>query len=154
MATSDNEERPKAWIDGFAIVIAVFVCASVQAVNDYQKERQFQKLNNVADKQKQVSAIRNGKLVNLHHSLVLVGDLIQIYEGMEIPADGYVVEAAEITIDESAMTGETEPIKKNVLAECIKKRDQILEEGAKNTIGNHDVYSPILLSGTRVIYLS
>lgn len=152
LATADAEERPKAWIEGFAIFFAVLVCATVQAVNDFQKERQFQKLNNVADKQKQVTAIRNGKLVNLHHSLVLVGDLIQIYEGMEIPADGYIVEAAEITVDESAMTGETDHIKKNVLSESIKRRDQILEEGTKNTIGTHDVCSPIILSGTRVFY--
>jgi len=31
---------------------------------------------------------------------------------MEIPADGYVLEAAELSTDESAMTGETDPIKK------------------------------------------
>lgn len=152
MATSSEDERPKAWIEGFAIFFAVVVCACVQAVNDYQKESQFQKLNNVADKQKQVTAYRSGIAINLHHSLVLVGDLIQIYEGMEIPADGYIVEAAEISVDESAMTGEAEPIKKNILSKCIKKRDEILEEGTKNTISNHDVYSPILLSGTRVNY--
>ncbi len=149
-ATCEEEERPKAWTEGFAIFVAVVVCAIVQAVNDYQKEAQFQKLNNVADKQKEVTVIRGGKVINLHHSLVLVGDLVQIYEGMEIPADGYVIEAAEITIDESAMTGEADPIKKNVLAESIKRRDQIIKEGNK-IIDNHDIFSPILLSGTRVL---
>ena len=150
MATSTDEDRSKAWTEGFAIFVAVVVCATVQAVNDYQKELQFQKLNNVADKQKQVTVIRSGKAINLHHSMVLVGDLVQIYEGMEIPADGYVIESAEIAVDESAMTGETDPIKKDVLSESIKRRDQIIEEGTKNTISNHDVFSPILLSGTRV----
>jgi P-type E1-E2 ATPase len=130
--------------------MAVVVCATVQAVNDFQKESQFQKLNSVADKQKQVTAIRGGKALTLHHSMVLVGDLIQIYEGMEIPADGYIIEAAEITVDESAMTGETDPIKKNTLSESIKRRDQIVEEGAKATVANHDIFSPVLLSGTRV----
>ena len=41
---------------------------------------------------------------------------------MEIPADGYVLEAAELTTDESAMTGETDPIVKGVIDICIKKR--------------------------------
>ena len=34
----------------------------------------------------------------------------------EIPADSYVIEAAELSADESAMTGETDPIKKNILS--------------------------------------
>ena len=36
---------------------------------------------------------------------MLVGDIVQIVEGMEIPADGIVIEAAELSCDESAMTG-------------------------------------------------
>jgi hypothetical protein len=49
VSTASAEDQPKAWIEGFAILVAVFVCASVTAVNDYQKERQFLKLNSVAD---------------------------------------------------------------------------------------------------------
>lgn len=48
-STAKAEERAKAWIEGFAILVAVFVCAMVTAVNDYQKERQFLTLNSVAD---------------------------------------------------------------------------------------------------------
>ena len=33
----DSEERKLAWIEGFAILVAVMVCASVTAINDYQK---------------------------------------------------------------------------------------------------------------------
>lgn len=62
------------------------------------------------------------------------------------------------------MTGETDPIKKNVLQVCIEKRNQLIEEGARvlniyiyiyflqqNTAGRHDVPSPIMMSGTRVL---
>ena len=52
-----------------------------------------------------------------------------IFEGMEIPADGFVIEASELTSDESAMTGETDPVKKNSLAACRDKRDHIRQEG-------------------------
>lgn len=45
-------------------------------------------------------------------SNVLVGDIVLLSEGMEIPADGYVIHADELTTDESAMTGETDPVKK------------------------------------------
>jgi len=37
----------------------------------------------------------------------MVGDIIDLVEGMEIPADGIVLDASELSSDESAMTGET-----------------------------------------------
>lgn len=38
---------------------------------------------------------------------------------MEIPADGIVIEAADLTTDEAAMTGEPDPIKKTTLKKCL-----------------------------------
>lgn len=81
----------------------------------------------------------------------MVGDIIDLVEGMEIPADGVVLEASELQSDESAMTGETDPMKKNVLSECIHKRNEILEQGGKNTANSHDVPSPMVLSGTKIL---
>ena len=39
VATAPAEERSHAWVEGFAILVAVFVCSTVTAGNDYQKER-------------------------------------------------------------------------------------------------------------------
>lgn len=60
MGTSDDDHRSTAWIEGFAVLIAVAISATVTSVNDYQKERQFIKLNSVIDERKRVSVIRNG----------------------------------------------------------------------------------------------
>ena len=49
------------------------------------------------------------------------------------------------------MTGETDPIKKNTLQVCIAKMRNLIEEGRRNEAGRHDVPSPILLSGTKVL---
>ena len=38
VATSDDSHRSIAWIEGFAILVAVFVCSTVAAANDYKKE--------------------------------------------------------------------------------------------------------------------
>lgn len=109
----------------------------------------------------------------------MVGDIIDLVEGMEIPADGIVLEASELSSDESAMTGETgkntliermvcmfmcvilifndcyllflDPMKKSVLSECIHKRNEIIEQGGKNTASSHDVPSPMVLSGTKIL---
>ena len=81
----------------------------------------------------------------------MVGEIVQIFEGMEIPADCLALEAAELSCDESAMTGETDPVKKNVYECCLEARNKIKLEGNENTAGRHEVASPILLSGTRVL---
>ncbi|EGR33372.1 hypothetical protein IMG5_055150 [Ichthyophthirius multifiliis] len=151
VGTAKEEKRSTAWIEGFAILVAVCVCGSVTAINDYQKERQFQELNKVADERKNVTVLRNGKKQTLHMSKVLVGDIVELIEGMEIPADGIVLEASELTTDESAMTGETDPVKKSIFSECLKKRNHIIKIGEKNSSGSHDVPSPVILSGTKVL---
>ena len=40
----DDEERKTGWVEGFAILMAVFIVVIVTAVNDYTKERQFRDL--------------------------------------------------------------------------------------------------------------
>ena len=46
--------REIGWIDGFSIMLAVILSSSVQAANDYQKEKQFQHLNCITDEKKTV----------------------------------------------------------------------------------------------------
>ena len=70
---------------------------------------------------------------------------------MEIPADGILLEANEITTDESAMTGETEPIKKNLLKHCLKKKSALEKSGERNLANKHEIPSPIMLSGTKIL---
>ena len=94
VGTADAAERSKAWIEGFAVLMAVFVCATVTAVNDYQKERQFMKLNFVADEKKKVSVRRNGIMLEIHQDFLLTGDVVILSEGMEVPADGILIEAS------------------------------------------------------------
>lgn len=46
---------------------------------------------------------------------MLVGDICKLIEGMEIPADGVLIEASDVKIDESSMTGETHSITKGTI---------------------------------------
>ena len=52
--------------------------------------------------------------------------MVEIVEGMEVPADGLIVSGSDLTLDESAMTGETDPVKKNELPKCIEEKDHII----------------------------
>jgi magnesium-transporting ATPase (P-type) len=49
------------------------------------------KLNSVADEKKKVTVKRNGITMEIHQDFILVGDIILISEGMEIPADGILI---------------------------------------------------------------
>jgi len=86
----------------------------------------------------------------MHESQLVVGDIVKIQEGMDIPVDMLVLEAHDITTDESALTGEPNAIKKKIYKECLEKRNEIIANGQKNESKSHDVSSPILMSGTSV----
>lgn len=88
---AEDSDRSKAWIEGFVILLAVGIVGLVTASNDYSKERQFRKIKGVADERKIVTCYRDGVIKNMHQDDVLVGDIIEVSEGMEIPADAILL---------------------------------------------------------------
>lgn len=49
------------------------------------------------------------------------------------------------------MTGEPDPIKKEIMLKCVHQRNTIIAEGGKQYASAHEVASPIVMSGTRVL---
>jgi len=147
----EKDHRSTAWIEGFAIFVAVVVCSCVTAVNDLQKEKQFRKLKEIAGAKKEVNVWRNGTLIGVHESKLVVGDLVKLSEGMDVPVDILVLQSHDITTDESSLTGEPDAIKKKAYKDCLEKREEIIANGQKNSSKSHDVYSPILMSGTSIL---
>lgn len=98
-----------------------------------------------------VNLWRDGEQIQLHQSELLVGDVIMVQNGMEVPADGLLTYGADITCDESAMTGETLPLIKEVYLKCMSKRDTLVAEGCKDGASTHDVPSPLILSGSKIL---
>ena len=129
------------WIDGTSIIIAVFVVVSVGSITNYKKEMKFQDLNNIQQGSTKYNVIRNGIPQLIISDEILVGDLIKINYGEILPADMLLVEGNGIKIDESALTGESNSVKKNSYEKCLEE----LERNEKNPS------SMILLSGTNVI---
>lgn len=151
------EDKSIAWIDGFAIMVAVLVVSGVGSSVDYRKEIEFVMRRNNADKDKLVDVVRSGKLeANVHHNDLLVGDLIKLKYGMQIPVDGILVEkSSNLTADESAMTGESEELIKDTNKECLLRMKEAESSGKTTTITNTHARrtmlpSPIMMSGTSV----
>jgi len=83
--------------------------------------------------------------------MIQVGDILKIKAGMNIPVDGVIIKSSGVQCNESAMTGESDELKKDTLENC-KLRQQ--EKDAEyvylksNNKNSHDLPSPVLLSGT------
>jgi len=68
---------------------------------------------------KSVALVRDGETVLLAAEQVVPGDILQVQEGDRISADGVVVEQSQLTLDESILTGESEPVTKGELAGVV-----------------------------------
>ena len=129
------------WLDGVSIIIAVIVVVMVGSVTNYKKEIKFHKLNNFENQSTKYDVIRNGVNQELHSDDILVGDLIKIYSGDILPADIVLIKGNNLKIDESSLTGESTPVKKNSYEKCLEE----IKAGNKNPSSN------ILLCSTNVI---
>lgn len=78
--------------------------------------------------------------MSIRSNEILVGDLIKLDIGMEIPCDGIVTKCNELSIDESSLTGEFKLLKKCTL-ETYKPN---------NWLSSSKDHSPILISGSIV----
>ena len=85
---------------------------SAGAGNDFQKDKQFKKLNAVKDTI-EVKVIRAGQEVLVENHDIVVGDLLVLDTGDKIVADGLAVESFGLVVDEASLTGESEPLAKS-----------------------------------------
>ena len=136
-----SEDPSKDWIDGASIVIAVLVVVLVGSITDYQKEQKFHELNEVQAEGTKYKLIRNGQPEDHISDDLLVGDLIMINYGDIMAADVLLIEGNGIKMDESALTGESDAMKKEKFEKC----KELLSNGETK------LPSPLILSGTNCI---
>jgi Ca2+-transporting ATPase len=98
-------------VEGLAVMVAVLLATGVAFISEYRSDREFEILNSQKESIK-VKAFRNGQLHSLPLEEVVVGDLVLLEMGDEIPADGRLLNATEFMVDQSLMTGESEPVRK------------------------------------------
>ena len=87
------------------IFVAVFLATGLAFIFELRADRQFEVLNKVNDDEI-VKVIRNGKTVEVAKKDVVVGDVVKLVNGDEVPADGELLESVSLKIDESSLTGE------------------------------------------------
>ncbi|XP_061339583.1 calcium-transporting ATPase 9, plasma membrane-type-like [Gastrolobium bilobum] len=107
-----TEGLEEGWYDGGSIAFAVLLVIVVTAVSDYRQSLQFQNLN--AEKQNiQLEVIRGGRTIKISIFEIVVGDVVPLKIGDQVPADGVLITGHSFSIDESSMTGESKIVHKD-----------------------------------------
>lgn len=119
-----TEGWPKGMYDGAGILLSIILVVLVTAISDYRQSLQFRDL----DKEKKkisVQVTRDGRRQQVSIYDLVVGDIVHLSIGDQVPADGLFISGYCLQIDESSLSGEIDPV---------------------------DVYeqNPFLLSGTKV----
>ncbi len=106
-------------IDTLGIALAVILATTIAFLTEFRSNRAFDALNAMRE-DTGVKVIRNGSPGSIPMRDIVVGDVILLEAGDMVPADGYLLVAAETEADESAFTGESEPVKKIVQDSVLK----------------------------------
>ena len=92
------------------IIAAILLSTTVSTLSEYRSEQAFEKLREDAQ-DGLVSVLRDGKIVKILSSDLVVGDIVYLSAGEKIQADGEII-SGRISVDQSALNGES--------AECVK----------------------------------
>lgn len=122
---------------GFALLGVVVLNAVVSFLQNYKVEKVM--LSFLDYIPKSVSLLRDGDEVMLDAEVVVPGDMMRVQEGDKISADGVVIESAQLTLDESILSGESEPVSKSplrqrVCAECSVRSGSTVLKGSAHIL--------------------
>ena len=109
--------------DALAIALIVILNAVIGFVQEYKAEKSMEALKKYLSLKAKV--IRNGEIIEIDAKELVPGDIVILEEGVKIPADGRLIEANELKVNEAVLTGESVPISKT--ARVIKKVVRIPE---------------------------
>ncbi|KAK9697194.1 hypothetical protein RND81_08G020600 [Saponaria officinalis] len=107
-----SEGIKEGWYDGGSILFAVILVIFVTAISDYRQSLQFQNLNE-EKRNIHVEVIRGGRRVEVSIYDIVVGDVLPLKIGDQVPADGVLIAGHGLAIDESSMTGESKIVTKD-----------------------------------------
>src|SRR3989344_8452434 len=104
----------KEFLDGFAILIIVFLNAILGFVQEYKAERSIELLRKLSTPNSRV--IREGKEKIISSEFLVPGDVIVFETGDKINVDGRLLEVFNLGLDESVLTGESTSVNKQINA--------------------------------------
>ena len=99
-------------IESIGIVIAILLATGLAFWNERKANAEFDVLNTTSD-EVAVKVMRDGGITTVGRKEIVVGDIVLLDQGDEVPADGLLLEATSLEVNEAAFTGESVPARKN-----------------------------------------
>ena len=99
------------YVEGLGIIAAILLATTVAFFNEYKASKEFDILNQVND-EIPITVIRDNNVTTVPKKDLVIGDFVLIETGDEIPADGRVIEAVSLQVNEASLTGEAIPVTK------------------------------------------
>ena len=93
------------YYEGIGIVIAVLLATGLAFVNEHRANSEFELLNQTTD-DVEVKVVRSGAFATVPRKDIVVGDVVLLGQGDEVPADGLLTETVSLDVNESSLTGE------------------------------------------------
>ncbi len=111
-------------IDGAIILGIVVMNACFGVYQERKSEKAIENLKKMTQPESLV--LRDGKVVKVKTNEIVLGDIVYLESGSIVPADLRLIETSDVKINESSLTGESEPVEKN--AELIYDKDMSLAD--------------------------
>lgn len=108
-------------IDGAVMLTFVVVIIAIEVIQEWKTDQTLNALKDLSAPK--IKVIRNNETIEILSEEVVPGDLMLIEEGNKVPADGFVIKANDLRVNESSLTGETEAVWKTI-AESKKSRTE------------------------------
>ena len=93
------------YVETIGIIAAVILATTVGFYFERDAARKFDVLTQLGEEQR-VKVVREGRIMEIPRREVVVGDIVIVETGDEVPADGKLFEATDLQVDESSLTGE------------------------------------------------
>lgn len=100
------------WVETLIIVAVILINAIVGAIQENNAEKSLDALKKLSTPLTKV--LRDGKLITINSNELVPGDIFYIEAGDFIPADARIISSVNLLVDESALTGESVPVSKEV----------------------------------------
>ena len=132
--------KAEPYTDTYVILIIVVMNSILGFVQEYRAEKAVEALKKMISPQ--VLVVRDGREMSIDSKGLVPGDVIILEAGSRVPADSRLMEAANLQVDEAALTGESTP---------VTKRMGLLLEGIAVGDRRNSVFMGTVITGGRAV---
>ncbi|WKY43438.1 cation-translocating P-type ATPase [Eubacteriaceae bacterium ES2] len=126
--------------DGAVMLIFVVAIISIDVIQELKTDKTVKALQDLSAPH--ISVIRDGQAILIESADLVPGDLMLLFEGVKIPADGVIVRCSDLCVDESLLTGE---------AEAVWKSETAMEDSADYWQKNWCYAGTLVTQGTATV---